>query len=776
MIILCWLKKIFKMKKNLSPLFIALLLVAIVYWVFYSMMPQSVSESKSANEFSTQNALNIIEKIAQKPHYIGSENHEVVKGYLISELQKLGLRASVQQGFTLTEDGNLTKPKNIIAKIKGTSNSKALLLLSHYDSAPHSYSHGASDDGSGVATILEGLRAFLTSKTKPKNDIIIVFSDAEEFGLNGASLFVNKHHWAENVGLAINFEARGSAGPSYMLMETNKGNAAMIKAFAKANPEYPVSNSLMYSIYKMLPNDTDLTVFREQGKIQGFNFAFIDNHFNYHTAQDDFAHVNPPTIAHQGTYLTALLQHFANADLSNLNTSDDEVYFNTPLWFVHYPFLLILPMLFFAVVIFIVLIFIGRKKNLLVFSEIGKGFLLFLASILSAGGISFLLWQLILMLYPQYKDILQGFTYNGHLYMYAFVFLSLFICFIIYQKFTTEKNIMSYYIAPLFFWILINGLIATYLKGAAFLIIPVFAGLSMLAYYVFKREINIYFNLIMAIVVLVIIAPFIAMFPIGLGLKILFVSAVLTALCFSLLLPIFDGFMNKKIWRTILLFISIGFFVDAHFNADYEEGKAKPNSLLYFIDADAHKAYWTTFDTNLDSWTKAYLGENPRNADELNKNTISSKYNSGFTFLADALMKDITSSRIEFLKDSTASNKRYLKIKITPQFNINRYDIFANENMVFHNFKSNGVASDKQVGSEYLRQDSKLLRYYIVDNIPLEIEFDIDVKTVLDMELKEASFSLLTHPAFSIAKRTKLMMPKPFVITDAILIKQKIKK
>ncbi len=38
----------------------------------------------------------------------------------------------------------------------------------------------------------------------------------------------------------------------------------------------------------MLPNDTDLTVFRENGKIQGFNFAFIDNHFNYHTAQDSY--------------------------------------------------------------------------------------------------------------------------------------------------------------------------------------------------------------------------------------------------------------------------------------------------------------------------------------------------------------------------------------------------------------------------------------------------------------------------------------------------------
>jgi hypothetical protein len=33
-------------------------------------------------------------------------------------------------------------------------------------------------------------------------------------------------------------------------------------------------------------NDTDLTVFREKG-VQGYNFAFIDGHYNYHTAQDD---------------------------------------------------------------------------------------------------------------------------------------------------------------------------------------------------------------------------------------------------------------------------------------------------------------------------------------------------------------------------------------------------------------------------------------------------------------------------------------------------------
>jgi hypothetical protein len=53
-------------------------------------------------------------------------------------------------------------------------------LFSHYDSAPHP-THGASA-GSGVATILESVRAFCIPKKPHKNDIIILFSDAEELG------------------------------------------------------------------------------------------------------------------------------------------------------------------------------------------------------------------------------------------------------------------------------------------------------------------------------------------------------------------------------------------------------------------------------------------------------------------------------------------------------------------------------------------------------------------------------------------------------------------
>jgi Zn-dependent M28 family amino/carboxypeptidase len=55
----------------------------------------------------------------------------------------------------------------------------------------------------------------LYDNQKHKNDIII-FSDAEELGLNGAALFVTQHKWAKDIGLVLNFEARGSSGPLYV--------------------------------------------------------------------------------------------------------------------------------------------------------------------------------------------------------------------------------------------------------------------------------------------------------------------------------------------------------------------------------------------------------------------------------------------------------------------------------------------------------------------------------------------------------------------------------
>ena len=105
--------------------------------------------------------------------------------------------------------------------------------------------------------------------------LVVVFTDGEELGLLGAQLFATAHPRAARLGLVLNFEGRGNAGPSY-LFQTSPGNEALIRGVARAAP-HPRTNSLTGEVYRRLPNDTDLTIFlRELPGVAALNFAFID--------------------------------------------------------------------------------------------------------------------------------------------------------------------------------------------------------------------------------------------------------------------------------------------------------------------------------------------------------------------------------------------------------------------------------------------------------------------------------------------------------------------
>jgi hypothetical protein len=260
-----------------------------------------------------------------------------------------------------------------------------------------------------------------------------------------------------------------------------------------------------------------------------------------------------------------------------------------------------------------------------------------------------------------------------------------------------------------------------------------------------------------------------------LGLKILFGSSILTVLIFTLLLPVFGSFGKKKLWATLFFVIAIGFFVKAHLNAVYSSENPKPNSLLYVLNGDTNQAHWTTYDRKSDEWTKNYLGENPKNASELNRNKLYSKYGSEFTLMANAPKIAIEKPSIEFLKDSIIGKKRYLKIKISPNRKVNRYDIFANEKLNIQNLKANGVKSIDVESNIISKNSNKILSYYVVDNEPLIFEFILKSTDKLDMNLVESSFDLLSNPLLKMEKRKDWMMAKPFVLNDAVVISQKIK-
>lgn len=753
---------------NLSRTISLLLAIVAVYWSFKSLMPGYTSGEKiEPTAFSVDRALTHVKNIALEPHGVGFKGHTKVASYIVGELNKMGLQTSTQEGYTAGDWGNLSKATNIIATIKGTDSGKSLLLLSHYDSSPHS-SFGASDAGSGVATILEGIRAFLAQNKTPKNDIVILITDAEELGLNGADLFVKKHSLAKKVGLVLNFEARGSGGPSYMLIETNRGNSSLIKEFTKANTAYPVANSLAYSIYKMLPNDTDLTVFREDGDIEGFNFAFIDDHYDYHTALDTYERLDRKTLAHQGSYLMPLLAYFSESDLNNLKSLNDEVYFNLPFFkLISYPFEWIWPMFGFSVLVFIVLLVMGFQKKVLHIKYVLKGFLPMLLTLTVNGVFGYFSWDMLKWWYPGFKDMLHGFTYNGHAYILAFALFALAVCFFAYNRFrkTTTPNLL---VGPILLWLIICGLVAFYLKGASFFVVPLFGLLAAFMVTINQEKPNPFLMLFLALPALFIYAPFIKMFPVGLGLKMMVAATLLVTLLYFFLLPLLGLAKHKLRFAVISFLVYAMVSIGAHINANFNEERPKPSSLLYVYDADTDKAKWATYDNVLIGWNSQYITS--KQSDNTAK-TISSKYGTGFKFTSEAPIKSLEQPEILVTKDTVVGDKRSVSLCITPKRNINRLEVFTNE-ITLEKAVVNGI----ELSDFYLqnRRYGKLVTHYVSNNDYTELELEFQKEQPLELTLYEAANDLLTNSQFSVPQRPKNSIPMPFVLNDATLIIKKL--
>ena len=765
--------------KRFQPLISFFLIIGLVYLSFSSLMPKSgTPASISETKFSTERALIHLREITKAPHYIGTEEHARVREYIVEQLNGLGLKTEIQEGFIINPKWkSLDKPKNILAKIKGSGNGKSLLLLSHYDSAL-TPSFGASDAGSGVVTILETIRAFQASAKTPTNDIIVLFTDAEEVGLDGARLFVKNHPWAKNVGIALNFEARGSGGPSNMIVETNSGNKNLINAFMEADVKFPVASSLMYSIYKMLPNDTDSTVLRQGGDIDGFFFAFIDDHFDYHTANDNFENLDRNTLQHQGEYLLPLVHYFADADLSSLKSSEDHVYINVPiLKMISYPFAWIIPMLILAISVFTILIVYGLKKKVLSGKTIARSFVPFLLAFVSCGLIGFYGWKLLLVLYPQYSEIQHGFTYNGHTYISFFVLVSLAILFGVYHRYSKKTNLASLLIAPLIFWLLINVIVAIYLKGAAFFIIPVFLGLLSLWILIRQEKPNLILMVIIGALAIFMFVPLIQFFPVGLGLKMLVGSCLITALLFGILLPVFGFYSKKGILSAVFILLAIVFFIKAHLTSNFTSERQKPNSLVYYYDADTDETYWATYDKILDDWTKGYLGENPEEASNYITYASGSKYAKGYSFAVEAPAKKIPLFKAVLNSDTIINDIKKRTFTIIPNRNVNQISLYVAEGVEFDFLSFNGQSlplNNNENSASQKIKSNELVRYYVSDKDSLEVSYEVSKDQKVSFTVMEYSYDLLDHPQFKINNRAENMMPKPFVVSDAIIVKKKI--
>jgi hypothetical protein len=304
-----------------------LVVAAITAVLLYLWQSQLVAPSGAADTaFSGSRALATLSRVLQEqvPHIAGSPQNALVRDRIVTELQSAGYAPEVQAALSCVAADRYpgcTTVENIVAVHKGTGGGKAVLATAHYDSVPAG--PGTSDDGAGAAVVVELARIFAARQTR--NDVIFLLTDGEETGLRGATAFAEQHPLMARVGAVVNVEARGASGPSLMF-ETGPGNAQLMDLFAKSVAR-PTANSVSYEVYRLLPNDTDFTVYRKRG-LTGFNFAYSSSASLYHSQRDNLRYIDTRSLQHQGEHAYEVAAALADTDLDALKSSSDASYFD----------------------------------------------------------------------------------------------------------------------------------------------------------------------------------------------------------------------------------------------------------------------------------------------------------------------------------------------------------------------------------------------------------------------------------------------------------------
>ncbi len=295
-----------------AALFLGALALALLLGVLALQVPKPRGAETPPDQFSAARAMADVRAIARALHPVGSAEHQRVQDLLFARMAALGLTPERQTGLLSPDAMRRMErwgldPSSTLTNLVGVlpasgpdadPRAPAVLLMAHYDSAPKS--PGAADDGAGVASVLEAVRA-IQARGPIHRPLVVLLTDGEELNLDGARAFFSEHPLRERLGAVVNLEARGGGGRA-MMFETGPGNRQTIDLFARASaraPGGPTSNSLAVVIYENMPNGTDFTLARQRG-LAGLNFAFIGRPDQYHAANATPDNLDQGALQHIG--------------------------------------------------------------------------------------------------------------------------------------------------------------------------------------------------------------------------------------------------------------------------------------------------------------------------------------------------------------------------------------------------------------------------------------------------------------------------------------------
>lgn len=592
---------------------IVILLAAVA--IKYLDAPVPVAATAPAAEFSAERAMAHVLTIAHLPHPIGSDDNQAVREYLVAQLTSLGLKPQLFSAVGIAQGPRgmaIGNTNDVVGRLPGRDSSPAILLMAHYDSVYRA--PGAADDGSGVAAILESVRA-LRAGPPLAHDVIVLFTDGEEAGLLGADAFTNSHPWMKDVAVVLNLEARGNRGPS-LLFETGPNNTRLIKAVGEAAP-YPVGSSLFYALYKLLPNDTDFTRFRSKG-FPGLNFAFGAGLDAYHSRLDSAENLSAASLQHHGSYVLSLTRYLGQKDLTQYQTKEgDSVFFDWfGRYFISYPEKWVLPGETLATLLLILALLLAIRDGEVRASRVLAGLLPSVALLIAIPLVAAAAGWIVLRLLG--RSMVFGDSSSNSWILTGLVFASASAGSLTFAAIRKRFSVLELWISGLIVVCILSWALAMMLPAGSYLLFwPLFwMSAGLLAAVLMKRagQPNVQFaaSLVGVVTTILLFAPLIYLVYVFLTLQLIIVAAMglLLGLFFLLLSPAMDVALPRPATKLVAAALLAGAVASVGVGAatsGHSAAHPQRDSLFYSLNADDHTAAWISNDAAPDKWNSRFF-------------------------------------------------------------------------------------------------------------------------------------------------------------------------
>lgn len=568
--------------------------------------PQPVSAHEDT--FSAGRALRHLDDIAAAPHPTGSRAQARVREYIAAALRNMGLHPRELSGVARApaEPATVGAVTNLYTRIPGTNPTGSVLVVAHYDSVP--IGQGAADNGANVAAVLEIARVLHAGRPL-RNDVGILLTDGEESGSLGAKAFIDSGVIDDPSRVAVvNLEARGVSGPAIMFETTGTGLTSAISAAGA------VATSASGEVYRALPNSTDLSVFGEAG-MRGLNLAFIGDAQHYHTARDDIASVDPGSVQDMGDAALAATRDLAGADLGESGVAS--TYFGIFGVTVSYSEGFVLPLAGLALLGFVVLVWLGRRRGLEP-RLIGRCAATFPLVLIVPVGIGFAAWWGIVFVNPD-SVLTDGFSSSLSWYTVAGVALVAVTVVAWYRLARRRAGVADVATAVLGWLVLFGLLLAVLAPSAAYLAtLPALAGLVVTGVAIGSNRFSPAVAVLAALPAVVLLTPVCALLVPTLGLGMFAATLVLVALLGTTVAGLAELLPRRRASTAALLAVSLAavlLFVGTAVLDRPSAADPHPVSLGYVLDADSGSAHWISDGTSAQPVVGASLTDVPRRFD-----------------------------------------------------------------------------------------------------------------------------------------------------------------